>query len=315
MNLPPKIIRQQIVWQRSGTEKVPLSAARPIVNTTSEIPSPPQGLNSRLIPSITPDVPPPRKSETSYVPAETPTLSSVPHVANDVTNSVTSGTEVGNARPAKVVSTGLDKTLDNLPVLSAFQDFLENEREIMRKRILIMSISYLFLLLLIVGVSITGGMFMLKNLRKDFQNIQAEVKKLQSISMKAKTDSETLSERLAQETVKIRTEMGSSSEESADKFKTRVTVYDEKLSKMEQQVQSLMSENAMLKENLTSLQVGWFNFTNKMIFSSERTENARTQLQKISAQPRILTGISTMTVSMKPEGLDRSIEWRIPIPE
>ena len=329
MNLPPKIIRQQITWKRAGTEKVPLSAARPIINTTPDIPPPPQGLNSRLTPSSAnaSTIPPSntiQAAEVQNIPVESPVLSSTTTAASEVKASfipptqitALSGTELRDERPAKTTSTGIEKPLGNLPVLSAFQDFLENERDRMRKQLIVMSVSYLFILIIVVAVSLSGGIIMLKSLRKDFQNMETEVNKLQALSMKAKTDAETLSERLSKETIKIRTEMGSSSEETSGKLKARVITYDDKLARMEKQVQLLTSENLLLKENLTSLQAGWLGFTNQMFSSVGKIEIGRIQQQKGSnLTDNTQERISTMVMSMKPVGIDRSMEWRIPIPE
>lgn len=316
MNLPPKIIRQQITWKRTGTEKVPLSSARPVINTMPEVPPPPQGLNSRLRPAITPSTP-------TTVPTEVPLVSSTASVAQDekspatpgILDPVPSAVGIRNESPAKVVSAEIDKSLNNLPILSAFQEFLDNERERTRKRLIVMSVSYLLALILILAVSFTGGMIMLKSLRKDFQNMQTELGRLQSLSLKAKTDAETLSERLSKETIKIRTELGSSADETAGKLQTRVTAYDEKLTIMEKQVQALMTENVILKENLTSLQAGWLGLTNRMLSSSGKTDTTLSQSQ-LSNTPAGKPGtLSIMVMSMKPAGLDHSMEWRIPIPE
>jgi hypothetical protein len=277
MDLPPKTLKQQIALKRPDVAKVPLSSARPITSTNSQDSLP--GTN-------------PKQKSSPFDPAPI-LLQSVEY------------------KPVEGQSSALQKPLDSLPVLSAFQEFLDHERERTRKRMIVLSISYLLALVIIVSVSMIGGMIMLKRLKGDFLNIQKEVTKLQTLSLKTRTDADTLAKRISTETTRIRTEIGSSTDEVKTKLLNQVNSHDDKLDKMDQLVQSLQKDNTLLKDNLTSMQARWMTLTTSLT----RIENIREQGNKTSEHPQITATPSVMKMFITPRGQNHMTEFRIPIPE
>lgn len=152
---------------------------------------------------------------------------------------------------------------------------------------------------------------MARRLKDDFRNIQKEVAKLHSSSLKTQTDADTLSERISTETTRLRTELGSSTDEVRARLLEQATSHNKKLNKMDLLVQSLQKDNATLKDNLTSMQTRWTTITSSLA----RLESMRIQASTISTPPQIAMAPSIMKMSITPRGQNNTMEWRIPIPE
>jgi hypothetical protein len=152
---------------------------------------------------------------------------------------------------------------------------------------------------------------MFRRLKGDFLNIQDEVTKLQTLSLKTKTDADTLAKRISTETTRLREEMDSSTDEVKTRIFNQANSNNDKLGKMDLLVQLLQKDNILLKNNLTSMQANWMSITTSLA----RIENARTLDNTSSGYPKVSATPSVIKLFITPRGQDRMTEFRIPIPE
>jgi len=225
--------------------------------------------------------------------------------------------------PVKTDSHALQETLDSLPVLEAFQEFLEVERAKTRRRLLVLSLSYLFLLAVIISGGLFGGMIVIRrfnaNIQKvqdNFQLVQNDVSNLKAQALKSRADTDTLSARLSEEAIKIRTDLGSSSDETKNKILSQVNTHDDRISKMDDKLLSLQKENATLRNSLISMQKQWMSLTNELVTSLVQVRNLKAQAVKEPAAAQQMASIlRTISIPITPRGQKHPVEWRIPIPE
>ena len=190
----------------------------------------------------------------------------------------------------------------SLPVLQAFQEFLDHERDRTRKRLLLVSLSYLGALVLIVAVCMTAGVVVVKRLQTDFDNVQKEVEKLKGAALKSRADTDTLSLRLSDETTKLRTDL------SADDIKTKLLAQfasqEAKLTTMNSALEQLRKENSKLKDSFVGIES-----------QLQAAATSQTQSAPNPATPPTLAEPHVLSVLVAPPGQNRLSELRIPIAE
>jgi len=318
--LPPKMLKQQIFQKKTDVTKVPLSSARPLTEEKVDLPaqdSQPvmEEIKKPQPPLPIQEVPEPRILETIKPLTATPSapVAKAEKKELPLRPSQPSAPADPMRRPFGTLPM---ESQNSLPVLSAFQEFLDNERERTRRRILAVSISYLLALLLIVAISLTGGTVVIRKLRNDFTSVQDEVKRLQALSLKIRTDADTLSQRLSSETMQLRTDMDISSDSTKSNVLARVSLHGNKLDKIDVLVQALQKENTLLRNDLLALQTRMASITNNPVAAPAKTENHAPPLQVTKPAPLIKADpVPVMVMSILPKGLSKPAEWRIPIPE
>jgi len=216
-------------------------------------------------------------------------------------------------KPAPATPLGVQKQPESLPVLTAFQEFLEVERSRMRRRLVALSACYLVALIFIVSASFIAGMTALKRFRADVDNLQTELTRLQQVSIKYQTDTDTLAQRLSTETVRLRTDMQTTDDEK-NKLLSQVSQQNNKLSKIDELIKNLQNENTLLRNNLTVMQTKWMALTNDLVASLSQA--IRPPEVSLPAQPNNSAAAAQgLVMSITPRGSSRSTEWRLPIPE
>jgi hypothetical protein len=279
MNLPPKILKQQIANKS-------VNGANHDLNTTVAIQ--------------------PEPVETEQATKPTPMASKRSPVNPMI------------EKPAKNASINIQKTSESLPVLEAFQEFLDNERERNQKRLMVFSLSYLFAFLILILSGLFAGMIAVKKLKGDFLNIRNEVARLQTMSIKSRTDTDTLAQRLTVEASRLREEFESGkfmSDDDKTKFLQQISGNDTKLTKMDELVKSLQKENAFLKDNMAAMNARLITITNEVATSLVQIDNLRMRTEKNSAQAAASSERLSIVMSITPRGQKSDTEWRMPIPE
>lgn len=106
----------------------------------------------------------------------------------------TRATEVVANRPAAGAASvapnpdAVELSPENLPVLHAFQRFLEVERRKTRRRLLAVSFTFLFILIAVSGGATWLGAILFSELRRDFDDIERSVAASQDTSIRLQDD-------------------------------------------------------------------------------------------------------------------------------
>jgi len=287
MNLPPRILKQRLIYRDPVVDSEPLTQATPEREKGTE-----------------------RKSTS----ASSLKFQNVPMAPQE---------HESESLPVESGSREIQKPFDSLPVLQAFQDFLDLERAKMRKRLVILSVSYVLLLMAIIAGGLFGGMVIIKRfngnidkVKGDFQLIQTDIAKLQSQSLKVRADTDTLAARLSAEAVRIRSDLGSSTDDSKNRIQAQVTTQDDKLAKMNELILALQKENASLRNGLAVMQTKWVSVTNGLLTSLAEVKALKSQsLKETVSSPRVAAISSSISIPITPYGQNQPVDFRIPIPE
>lgn len=214
----------------------------------------------------------------------------------------------------------LQKAPDSLPVLEAFQEFLESERRRTRKRMQVLSAVFALILIVAIG----AGVFTFRN---QFSNVENE---FHALNEKASAFAEKTSEnnratkvalgRLSANLSEMKNTFSSdqvSMLTSQSNIVTKVGTYEKQVSELQQMLDDIENENDDMKKELAKMNKTWLtvsrvirNNRNKKANSTRKNEKAETISTPLLAAA---TGKApTIMLTILPPGESHGIKWRLP---
>lgn len=218
---------------------------------------------------------------------------------------------------------------EDLPVLEAFQRFLDAEREQARRRMFIMAASFSAVLIVLVAAGIYYSLSMIRPVRQDFRTLNSNVhiaeknrerseNRLSSVIDRLHQDGKTIKERLANDKQAL-------AETRADiRIKTQTLEYQltdtkKTLTELRQQNRQLREQIAEVKNDVPALALEMKTVLEKIKDSNTPQALPEPEVKSAIAEPktplmhRPSTGAISMTIL--PAGSHEPIPWRLPIPE
>jgi len=239
-------------------------------------------------------------------------------------------------RPAHATE-ALDAPPKSLPVLAAFQEFIEDERKRSQNRMLIISGFFLIILVSVIGTGLTIGTFVFRHMRDEVTEVRRNFTDLQKSSMESKASVDTSLARFQGQAEGLRYHM-EKQDRAIDKTREDLTrredEHGQKLAELRKVIESLESENTALKSGLTELKSNLPDLTEQVdtALSQLESELAAIRNQRpvtpatqvvvqvassgTPAQPRATRGIpESVIIPIVPRGETRAVDWRLTIPE
>ena len=210
-----------------------------------------------------------------------------------------------------------EKNPESLPVLEAFQMFLDTERKRARNRMLAMTALFAMLLIIIAGFSLFIGMFFASQIQNDMKDMQKDFSEFKSAANKIKNEADLAFQRFTLDTTKLRNEIIEGKyafDEAKSGVDSRIVGYDSKLDKINKTMRMLEQENNLLKNNIGSIR----SEIKPLAASLAMMEIAKSKpdfSQKTIAQNLIPLEPSIMAMTIQPPGKSGTVIWYLPIPE
>lgn len=205
-----------------------------------------------------------------------------------------------------------------LPVLEAFQEFLEEERRRTRNRILILSGVFLIVLLAVAGVSFLVGYTYYHQLALDFQGVRGEMAKWKSGSSGQQEYTEAALAKFAEEAVNLRSDV-TNSRAAFDLVRSnldaRVTAQADQLNGMGSSLDALRQENTSLRNELAALKSGLPSFTEKLNAVLQELAELRSASPEPPPAQLPEPAPRGLTFQILPQGASAPITWRLPAVE
>lgn len=223
----------------------------------------------------------------------------------------------------------LRRNADSLPVLAAFQEFLDVERRRTRGRMLALTSLFLLILLAAGGATFLVGLTFYRKTQSDttamhasLDSIRTQVESQQDGASKGLSDLETRADVL--ETALDRQMTVFQGEQ--DELTAQLAGMNTNLSSLHSIIARLQNENAQLHSHLKQNDVNWSAVTNRVedmlrmlvqappaaIPPAEPEEEPPLAVMP-EAPPRPLPRKS-LVLAIIPEGGGRAFDWRIPLP-
>ena len=205
---------------------------------------------------------------------------------------------------------------DSLPILEAFQEFLEEERIKARRRMLALSIFFLSVLACVVVGGLLVGAAFFNRVRRDFRVVE---EKLTDGTRDAWRKTEFALTRLTDETDQLRSSMSEGQKlmsAAQTNFDWRVSQYDRELGSLREVVRMLETESAVLREGLGAVQSSLRPGSPTRAEAMETLTRLRgEEPARTAGKPRPSSRTRTLLVPVRRPGSDRPVTFRLPIPE
>ena len=237
----------------------------------------------------------------SPTPASQPAIAAPAQAERDIPNP----TPVN--KPVVHPNSDLANTQESLPVLQAFQQFLDVERKRTRSRMITLTLVFIVVFILVAAISLTVALTYTRQFTKDFHDMKDQVAVVQQDAQKVNSDTRTALTNFETEASKLQSDMLNISQSTTD-IKAQTESYDSALTKLREMVNSLAAQNDSLRTDVARLKNASPNQPQPLYYQSIR-ETTRQQL----AQPD--NNSSTLVMPIVPRGKTNAVAWRIPLPE
>lgn len=215
----------------------------------------------------------------------------------------------------------IQKTPESLPVLEAFQEFLDSERKKMRKKMIGLSIFFTLMIIIISGVALLTGYMLLNPMKKNVSEMQAALDQIEASSASSQKNTElTISSfrEILEKEKKVLTDT------KAD-LETQVGSYDDGMEKMKEMVTTLQNENTDLKKDMGLIQSDLPSLSANLSAIMKELANIRSHTSqnenKVPLPPTTTKKISgsspsgNIILSFIPKGQAERVNCLLPIPE
>ncbi|MFO7871887.1 MAG: hypothetical protein R6V03_10720 [Kiritimatiellia bacterium] len=146
---------------------------------------------------------------------------------------------------------------ESLPVLRAFEEFLESQRREARKRMLGMTVFFAVVMLIAIAGAGAAGFFLLSHFEADMQDMQNDVARMKEESLILREQTQHAIQRFGNDTGGLRDTL-SRNKEAVSRIKSEMGVksatYDRKLSRISDVVEMIKVENEKLRKALSDIQ-------------------------------------------------------------
>ena len=201
-------------------------------------------------------------------------------------------------------SSDLQRSVKGMPVLEAFQRFLETERRRARNRMIFLTVIFVIILLM-AGVIIGNRVY--RHMQADVKDVRSQIQDVQGTA-----------QQFSRAAVMKMSELSSSAadrdgafEKQAEASQTRMNSYDDSLGTMRDKVEKLEARNTTLLEELDDVHDVLPDLSTDMRMLIEIIHEMR-PVQPERALPRTY---DTLSMMIQPEGIETVVPWRLPIQE
>jgi len=229
----------------------------------------------------------------------------------------------GNGAVGMPLAGGLAKNGESLPVLEAFQNFLDQERQKTRKRIMAVSIVFLILIAVAGGAAVAAGLLLAGQMKKDVQGMQDQVTAVRTEAQKVQADMQNALVAFTAKTDELREEMTKAQTSEDSELTAKLSAYSDELAKLSATLQAVEEENSLLKGDVVSLKTGFPAFSNDIRRVIQDLLQARQHVAPIAvpvaavAKPanKAPAVCQDLDLAITPANTGRTVPWCIPIPE
>lgn len=220
---------------------------------------------------------------------------------------------------AERTNTSLARPTESLPVLEAFQTFLDAERDRMRQSVRRLTLLFTTILLIVGGLSMALGLVFYTRIKNDAAISQKTLEQLQNRLATISTDTSTLN-RLTDDAATLRGTLDRH-QSSLTKAATLVTSHDSELGTMKQTIATQEAEILTLRRALFGMQSKWGELDNAVAKALQTAEAAREAVSApvreapLTAPASPVDKHTTLALHITPRGKTRAVAWRLPIPE
>lgn len=299
MNVPPKVLRHHV----SNRAAPPAPAPKAEVHTRAPY----------VPPAVTPAEPP---ADASSAPSHPP---AGPSRKLPVASKLPAQTGNSNRLPAAAAG----DSIESLPVLKAFDEFLAVERKRTEKRVFLVGVCSLMLMIAVGGAGLFLALYVIRQLQSDIGQVQRDLAIYKGETINLRAANQTMLDRIAEETRRLKTDLARTDNRENAAILERLKAYTTELEGMLAKVDGLKTENAALRSELTNLQAT----VTEVLASKTSTVVVATTVMPPAAAPtgntsttgaagtQAVAARTSTSMNVLPPGWKEPVTIRLPIPE
>lgn len=249
-----------------------------------------------------------------------PTVSArMPDSGQPIAPGMANNAQVPTMRSASDLANMDNVSADSLPVLQAFQDFLESERKHARRQIMAITSFFLLLFVIIAGAGAFFGYVYFGKMNNEIAFLHGQINQTKS-TMKIEraellagfTDrTDALSTRIVDGDVLIK----QATSEISNTFSNTISTSQAELNQIRDSLASLEQENKNLRRDLALISVAPPATSPALAMaSSTSTPVSQPTVRKIP-KPPASSDYSPLEIAILAPGSSNAMKWRIPISE
>jgi len=213
---------------------------------------------------------------------------------------------------------GIQRAPGSLPVLEAFQEFLDNERRVARRRLVGLTLFFLLILLMAGGGGVALVTIQMKRMAVDYDNVVAKTDALQSAETSTLASLTALESRI-EVNDQLLTKQNEERLSTHQDVEARMEAERARIAEMESILENLATENTALKTDLDRVMQKWPSVTQQLQELAEFDSKKRPRGKKEKAESVALKRPDeeppppqTLSLTIVPPGDSLGMRWRLP---
>jgi len=201
---------------------------------------------------------------------------------------------------------------DSLPVLRAFQDFIEEERVRSKRRMVAMAVFFLVILAAVVAGGLVAGSAITRRVRNDVRRVEDEVRQQTD---RIRDEAHTVVAQVAGQTRELVRRLDAERDDlstAQTNLAGRVERYGGQIAGLKEVIDMLEAESAAVKNHLDALSD---RMPPQTAAYAPSTGIPAAAAPAPAPEPPGVPRRSTVDLAIIPAGATKPVSWRMPIPE
>jgi flagellar basal body-associated protein FliL len=222
---------------------------------------------------------------------------------------------------------GIQRAPGSLPVLEAFQEFLDNERKKAKRRLIAISLFFTLILLLAGGAGVAVVTIQMNRMSVGYDTVAAQADSLKSSLESTRelthTSLTTLESRIDADSIRL-SERHDELLTAHKGVETQIGTEIARVTEMETLLERLATENTALKTDLDRVMKDWPAMTRQVQEISSLQMGKQPPRKPVLAAAELLTPVKrsngtppvdpdTLALTIVPPGETAGIRWRLPL--
>jgi len=207
---------------------------------------------------------------------------------------------------------------ESMPVLAAFQQFLEAERIRSRNRMITLSVAFGVVLAILLIAGVVVSISVLRPVQREFESLQSEIGNYQRQSERESGRVDTMLDRFHEQDRRFQDQLLAERQSHAE-TRTQLSVQEKAvqadLAHVQKLVNDLQNENLQLKRNLKHVQTDLPELLGEVRDTLRGIGEGTSAATKPAGAATAPAMSGPLVLSIIPEGSTRALTWRLPVPE
>jgi len=205
-----------------------------------------------------------------------------------------------------------------LPVLEAFQAFLDVERQRTRRRMVVMTLFFVAVLIGVAVISLVIGMTLLGDVQDDFRKVKDEIAANRREALLARENAFSAISAFRDQSTQLHADLERDRQALTavqESVTDRSAQYAGKIDELAEIVGTLVLENSDLRDDVGQLKAGFPGRPDDLSGAIREIAGLHSRIYDPDAIGPLKARPTSLVLSIQPPSAPEAVAWRLPIPE